>query len=768
MPAGSINGIVSSLDTASIIEAILQYESRNADLINARKAEVTNTMTSWNSVSAYLLGFKSKASVLSKSSSWETKSITNSDDEILTAAASSDAAPGTYYIAVNALAQQHQLASQGFSASSSSIGTGTVVIASGSNASRTLTIDADNNTLEGLRDAINEADAGVNASIINDGSSANPYRLILSATNTGLENAISYTSDLSGGTAPDFDTSSFDTPETLDWNANATSTVSLGSTASYAGSQNKTYTFTVQGSGSKTVGTDSIDIGWSDGTNTGTITVAAADTEVALTGTGSDGLTLSLAAGTLYGGDTFQVQTFSPEIQKAADAQIAIGREAPIIVTSSSNTISDVIEGVTLDLLKISVSGPNTLTIDIDKNGITSKIQEFLDEYNNLIDYLGNLTSYNTETKRAGILIGDSGIINMESTVRRLMTNPVEGLPSNLNRLMSLGIVVGRDGHLDLDSSTLSEKLDDDLQGVINLFKSIGQSSDDKVEFISMTDNTVMSASGYAVNITQAATQGIYKGTSITDPAVENLNIDSTNYKFKIRLNGTLSEDIELTRKSYTSGTELAEEIEAQINADADLSANDVTVSWVDQGANGYFEVQSTKYGSNSKVEMLSSSDNSAAVNLGFVSGTITNGLDVAGTINGESASGTGQFLTGDEDNENTAGLTLKVTLTEDVLSETGNEATITLTRGVASLVSYELNRFTDSNDGSIVSRVNGFQRQIELYDNQLKDLNARLEKRRAQLYQQFNAMEQTLGQLRTQESYFSAQVAQLDNMKIS
>jgi len=246
------------------------------------------------------------------------------------------------------------------------------------------------------------------------------------------------------------------------------------------------------------------------------------------------------------------------------------------------------------------------------------------------------------------------------------------------------------------------------------------------------------------------------------------LNIDSTNYKFKIRLNGTLSEDIELTRKSYTSGTELAEEIEAQINADADLSANDVTVSWVDQGANGYFEVQSTKYGSNSKVEMLSSSDNSAAVNLGFVSGTITNGLDVAGTINGESASGTGQFLTGDEDNENTAGLTLKVTLTEDVLSETGNEATITLTRGVASLVSYELNRFTDSNHGSIVSRVNGFQRQIELYDNQLKDLNARLEKRRAQLYQQFNAMEQTLGQLRTQESYFSAQVAQLDNMKIS
>ncbi len=761
---GSIDGIISSLDTTSIINAILQYDSDNISLIQARQQQVTNEMTAWNSVSAYLLSFKAQASILSRDSAWNTKSATNSDDTVFTADVDSDATPGIYYISVDALAQQHQLASQGFSSSDATLGTGSVVISAGDNAARTITIDSDNNTLSGLRDAINSADAGVTASIINDGSSGNAYRLILTSNETGAENAISVSMDLTNGDAPDFVNSSFDTPETLTWNDNATSSVSLGSNASYTGTENKTYTFTIGGTGDQTIGDGDITVNWTDGTNSGTITVSAADTEVALTGDGSDGLTLQFSAGVLHGGDTFQVQTFSPELQQARDAEISIGQDNPIHITSASNTISDVIDGVTLNLLDTSTSGPNTLTIDIDKNGIADNIQNMIDQYNSLMDYIDGLMDYNPDTQVAGTLIGDMSLVNLQNFIHNLVVNPIDGLPSSLNRLMDVGVITGSDGHLSLDQSTLFEKLDENLDGVINLFKAAGSSDNDKVEYIAMTDDTVIDPDGYDVNITQVATQGSYQGTGITDPSVENLTIGSDNYKFKVRVNGVLSGDIELTQKTYTSGDELAQEIQSQINADDTLGANDVTVSWVDNGDTGYFQIQSTKYGSDSNVETLSSSENSAALDLGFASGTSTAGVDVEGTINGESATGSGQILTGDAGNENTSGLSLKITLTADDLNDNAPEATVTLTRGIASLLSYEINSYTDAYDGSIASRVNGLQSQIDLYNDQIDDLNARLEKRRNELYQEFYTMEQTLNALQSQQSYFSAQIASLGN----
>ncbi|MBD3169725.1 MAG: flagellar filament capping protein FliD [candidate division Zixibacteria bacterium] len=765
MPSGSFTGMVSGLDTESIINAMLAYEARNELLINARKTEVTNKMTAWNSVSAYLLGFRNQASVLSKESAWNTKTIANSDDTVFTAEAKSNAVPGVYYVSVDSLAQQEQLASQGFDSTDSVIGEGTIVISVGEGAAKTLTIDSSNNTLEDLRDAINEADAGVSASIINDGSSANAYRLILTAEETGLENQINLEIDLTGGTTPDFTSSSFDTPETLTWNSNATSSPALGDTASYTGDENKTYTFTIQGSGEMTVGSGDIFIDWTDGTNSGTITVSSADTEVALAGAGSDGLKIKLAAGTVYGGDTFQVQTFSPVLQEATDSKISIGNTSgggsPIQVTSSTNTVEDVIEGVTLNLLKVSDSGPNTVTVELDKQGMTKKVQGLVDQYNQLVDYLLEVTDYDPETEQAGMLIGESGIISLQSTVHRLMTNPISGLPDGLNRLMDLGVSTQTDGKLKLDASVLHEKIEDDLQGVIDFFRTSGSSTTELIEYISSTDDTVIDGTAYSVNITQAATKGTYTGTSIDDPAVNNLVIDDSNYKFKIRVNGVQSNDIELTRKTYTTGEELAEEMQKQINTDPELTV-DVSVTWVDEGDTGYLKIESDNYGSSSKVEVLSSSSNSAVLDLGLKDGEKEDGQDVAGTINGEEAEGTGQLLRGKSDNETTEGLVLKITLTEDDINETTNEGSITLSRGLASHISYEINKYTDYYDGSISYRINAYEKQIEGYDKQLENLYARLEKRRESLMQEFYEMEQVLSRLQSQGNYFSSQISQL------
>ncbi|MCP4634757.1 MAG: flagellar filament capping protein FliD, partial [candidate division Zixibacteria bacterium] len=340
--------------------------------------------------------------------------------------------------------------------------------------------------------------------------------------------------------------------------------------------------------------------------------------------------------------------------------------------------------------------------------------------------------------------------------------NPVAGLDSDLSRLLNIGVTTGVDGQLKFDRNVLFEKLDEDLEGVIDLFRTAGHSDTEGIEFLLATDDTVMTSQGYNVNITQVATKGNYQGIAITDPAVENLVVDSTNNKIKIRLNGILSETIELTQKTYTNGEELAAELQSQINDDENLGSTAVSVTWIDEGDSGYFEIESELYGSSSDVEALSAESDTAATLLGFVSGTKTDGLDVEGTINGETAHGIGQILKADDDNETTSGLSLKVTLDEDDLNSTQPEGSITLSRGVASLISYELNKYTDYIDGSIASRVNGLEKQMEIYNNQLENLEARLDKRRAQLYNQFYVMEQVISQLQNQQSYFASQIAQL------
>ena len=94
-----------------------------------------------------------------------------SDEYVLTAASSGRASAGSYDLQVLALARNHQMASQGFSDDSQALfGTGTITIAVGSGTVKTITIDATNNSLAGIKKAINDANVGVTASIINDGS----------------------------------------------------------------------------------------------------------------------------------------------------------------------------------------------------------------------------------------------------------------------------------------------------------------------------------------------------------------------------------------------------------------------------------------------------------------------------------------------------------------------------------------------------------------------------------------------------------------------
>lgn len=207
MTAFTIDGIVSGFDTSSIIESLLGFQQTQLDTFNSRKAEITTQQSAFKGIEAQLLTFQNTLGRLNRSagSVFDVQESVSSDEEILTAAASSNAANGTYSLTVDQLATAHQIGSQGFDATDSEITTGEISFKVGDRPATTITIDESNNTVAGLADAINEQSEDVGASVIYD-QGADSYRLLLASKHTGTANEVEVTSNLTGvtGTQPDF------------------------------------------------------------------------------------------------------------------------------------------------------------------------------------------------------------------------------------------------------------------------------------------------------------------------------------------------------------------------------------------------------------------------------------------------------------------------------------------------------------------------------------------------------------------------------------
>jgi flagellar hook-associated protein 2 len=761
--SGSIDGLISGFDTSSIIETLMEYESQRVDIFNQRKTEFTNKLTTWGSIEGMLLGLKTQAALLANDNLWYAKSITSSDESTITVSATNEASPGTYFLTVSQLASNHQIASQGFNALNTNIGGGTIEIRLGTSNPTVITIDESNNTLTGLKDAINSSNADVTAAIVNDGSSNNPYRLVLTAEDTGAANRITFTANLSGGTAPSF-SAAFDWTEKLTWNNDATADPVLTTGSIYTGSTNKTYTFTVGGTGLQTIGTGDIEINWTDGTNSGTITVSEANSDIALTGDGADGLSVYFTAGTLQAGDTFQVQAFAPTIQNGQDAIIQLGSSesggSPISFHSSTNTVTGLIDGVTLELHSAS-SGPVEIKIAEDREQIKNQIKEFVSKYNEFQQFIDAQFSYTEDSTEAGVLLGDTSLILLHNDIRRTISSALIGRSSDMRMLSQAGVKFKNDGTLSFDESVFNSKINNDFEDLVNLFKSNGVSDNVNIEYISSTAKTEISASGYQIDITQVATHGSYIGANITNPADTPLTLNSTNNAVKLTLNGISSNEIYLDEKTYYTGESLAEELQTKINSDPAVAGVGVEVEWVDAGGNGHLVIYTKTYGSTSKVEIDMEPANSAHSSLGLTGGTAVQGLNVEGTINGEPASGTGRYLTGNDDNENTAGLKLLINLTEDQLVN-GPEGIVKFHKGIASIINEKIGSYTDSTNGILKGKKQALELQINTISDQIERLNEQLERKRASLYTQFTEMEKALAQLQSQQQYLTAAIESL------
>ena len=185
-----ITGIGSGIDIDSIVKALVDSERAPKTSQLDRLEKVTTTrISALGTLTGALNAFKSSVDALNKTSLFESRTASSSNTSVLKATAATTAPAGSYNVQVQQLATSSKVALQSVAGgNSATFNSGKLNISTTSN-NFSVDITAENNTLAGMRDAINEAgkDSGISATIITDASGS---RLVLSSSKTGAGNDI--------------------------------------------------------------------------------------------------------------------------------------------------------------------------------------------------------------------------------------------------------------------------------------------------------------------------------------------------------------------------------------------------------------------------------------------------------------------------------------------------------------------------------------------------------------------------------------------------
>lgn len=526
----------------------------------------------------------------------------------------------------------------------------------GTRSSGNIVIDSTNNTLLGIRDAINKANFGVTASIVSDGSTGTPYHLVLSSSATG----------------------------------------------------------------------------------------ANSNMKISVSGSNGDPADTAIAGLLTY--DPSGTQNLS---QKTA-ALDTLANVNGIPVTSHSTGISGAIEGVTVNAVK---TGSANLVVAKDTGSLNSSINGFVKSFNELNGQIKSVSSYDPETKKGGDLLGDSTIQTLQASLRRQMTQTISGLQgSKLTSLSQIGIAFQKDGTLTLDNSKLQKAISTNFNDIAGLFAAVGRSSDADVSFVSSKSAT--KAGDYRVDITRLATQGtltsaaaIPASTTIADDTVWSVKLNSSTSSAS-----TTTASVKIPAGTYTA-QELSTVLQAAINGASNFTQAGSTVS-ATINDDGTLKINSTKYGSNSNLTLTS--DTGTAVAAIFGGAASTDGVDVAGTIGGFSASGDGQMLTG-APGAPTEGLKLEVK--GDTI---GSRGTLGFSQGYA----YQLDIMAKSylgGSGILTGRTKGLNDNVKDIGKQKEAFNAKLVNIEARYRKQYTALDTALSSMSKTAAFLTQQFASLN-----
>src|SRR6266581_1651089 len=658
MPITS-SGLVSGIDYNSIISQIQAAEQQPIQQLQSRQTGYQSQISALLALSTKLSTFAAVATSVNNPANFNTRTAgvtkTSAGVSLLSATTDNTATNGAYNINVLQLAQAQKLASQGFVDQNTTAvagGDGTFKFKVGTSGTEYSVTVSSSTTLQGLRDAINTAGGSVTATIINDGTGSNPYRLVVTANSSGASNAITVTNN---NTTLDFTNKKVEAAYAVTTNSFA-GTVSSNAGNNYTGTTNKTflvqavtvgapdtatYKYSIDG-GITYLGYGGVAYNAAAAPATAGAGIVAASALTAIDGSGAtnEGVQIGFgAAGTLAVGDKFSVDVFNPQLQQAQDAVIKIDNTT---ITKSSNTVTDAIQGVTLNLLQVDASNAVTLTISSDSSGLSDKIKNFVSAYNDVNKFLNDQFTFDPKVKKVGALLADASVRAVQTLLKRVVTGSIAGITTGKYNLSQIGITSdSHTGVLSVDDSKLSAAIASDPDGVKRLFLGLGTPTNSAISFVGLGPNTVAGTYGIAISV--APQKAVLGGAS--DPTFQDLSTTGlTNAEI---LSFTFS-------NSYTSTSPTTTSFSVTLTAGSKINdiINALNSAFASKGAAisasndaGRLKLTSTDYGKDIRFTAVSDQAGVTQTGIGSV-GLTAQGVDVAGTINGHTATGKGNVLT--------------------------------------------------------------------------------------------------------------------------
>jgi flagellar hook-associated protein 2 len=214
----SFNGLGSGLDFSQLTEAILAERSRPLTRLQSKGADFSKRSDALKQLNARLLALTNAAKALTDRSLGTSRQASSSDANVATVTSSADAVAGTINLNVTRLATSLAQASRVYADDTSAVlangaTSATFELRKGDATSgAVITIDSTNNTLTGLRDAINEANAGVTAAVVDVDGTGTQFKLVLNSTATGAAGRVQLVETSATGTGTDLNLTSLNPP----------------------------------------------------------------------------------------------------------------------------------------------------------------------------------------------------------------------------------------------------------------------------------------------------------------------------------------------------------------------------------------------------------------------------------------------------------------------------------------------------------------------------------------------------------------------------
>ncbi|KPK91583.1 MAG: hypothetical protein AMJ94_06935, partial [Deltaproteobacteria bacterium SM23_61] len=462
------SGIASGVDWRNIIDQLRQLEYKKIELVQTQQQAAQDRLSAWQSINTKLLSLKTVVGKINEPADFNLFSPTVSSntsrdpEDLLSVTAGTDASRGTYDIVINSLAVAHKLSSESFASDTTALGLSGDLIVNG----KTVTVST-TDTLSSLQDKINAVNTGddpsqVTASVVH--YTTTDHRLILTSDvegaagislsgdtalidALGLRDIRGVTGDIANTTsgAPITSATRIRYIDGYDYDNNEK--IFLTGTSTSGAAVNTQFTI----SNLITVGDLLTAINNAYGDVTAEVTAEGkirvldtetGDTELHVVITCEDP-TLKFDTDNDFGPITAYHEA---SIQFGADASFTLDG---VGVTRSSNTIDDLITGVTLNLKGADPETTLTVKVNRDYEGLEEQITEFVTAYNELMDTINEQLTYDTATQSpGGPLFGDSTLRALRSSLLKTIVNQVPGLDEDFSTLGLVGINLGSDGKL--------------------------------------------------------------------------------------------------------------------------------------------------------------------------------------------------------------------------------------------------------------------------------------------------------------------------------